>query len=106
MSEAFPDGRSTARAEIEPNSRRILPPTLAIAARSAAVGAWLYPTSKCSRDGADVAADAPAISANAPTASAARNAFKCLPPLSDFWNPVDPFDRRRIVAPETRFVYQ
>src|SRR4051812_4127934 len=81
MLAALPDGRSTASAPIEANSRRILPPTLSIPARSAAVGAWSYPTSRCSRDGADVAADAPATSANAPTASAARNAFKCLSPL-------------------------
>ena len=83
--EAFPDGKSTASAEIELNSRRILPPTLAIAARSAAVGAWLYPTIRCSFDGADDAVEAPAISANTPTASAARNAFKVSLPSSDNW---------------------
>ena len=106
MLAALPDGRSTASAEIEANSRLILPPTLAIAARSAAVGAWLYPTSKCSRGGADVAADAPTISTKTPTASAARNAFKCLSPLSDIWTPVDLVrPARGMVAPKTRFVY-
>src|SRR5262245_24147681 len=99
MLEALPDGKSTASTLMEPNSRLMLPPALAIAARSAAVGAWLYPTSKWSFDGADAAVDAPAISANALTASARRNTFKCLSPPNDSWNG-RLFDRRAASYPQ------
>src|SRR5262245_7878983 len=99
MLEALPDGKSTASTLMEPNSRLMLPPALAIAARSAAVGAWLYPTSKWSFAGADAAVDAPAISANALTASARRNTFKCLSPPNDSWNG-RLFDRRAASYPQ------
>src|SRR6185437_16245064 len=83
MSAALPDGRLTASTLIDLNERRTEPPAFVIAAMSAAVGAWSYPTSRSCFDGADVAADAPTASAIALTASAAMKAFTEAPPS---WN--------------------